>query len=456
MPGLRLAARRPAHAAHGDDPLGLGLLRLRPDLHLALLRRAADGRLRAVQLRDAGHRQAVRGHPRRGVQARRARRSTTPSSSSISACRPRPACRCDLLPQGDQRRADHRHRRAGLRRADPCRGQGRAGRRHAALCARRRPSRGPVQAPAQAARERAPDGHPDRRDVPGRSGRHRRAARAAGPRGWRRWCRRANGASSMPRSTARRPRRSIPSTRRSCASSRRPGRPVVGSGPVGVDGTAAWLEAIGEACGVPARRGSTPPRTASLPAIQAALAAKPDQGPRSPLSGYEGSELLVARLLIESGADVPYVGTACPRTAWTDPDREWLEAKGAHVQYRASLEQDLAAMQEFEPGPRDRHHAGGAEGQGAGHPGALLHQPDLGPAAVRRRRRRLAGRRSSTPRPPTGPRFDAHARVLRRRRQGRRRRLWLDRRADRPSGVRERTQSQGSRRRRDLADAEGV
>ena len=35
--------------------------------------------------------------------------------------------------------------------------------------------------------------------------------------------------------------------------------------------------------------------------------------------------------------------------AGRDPDREWLEAKGVHVQYRASLEQDLAALQEFRP-----------------------------------------------------------------------------------------------------------
>ena len=67
------------------------------------------------------------------------------------------------------------------------------------------------------------------------------------------------------------------------------------------------------------------------------------------MSGYEGSELLVARLLVESGADVRYVGTACPRTPWSDADREWLAAHGIHVQYRASLEQDLAAMHEFEP-----------------------------------------------------------------------------------------------------------
>jgi chlorophyllide a reductase subunit Y len=125
------------------------------------------------------------------------------------------------------------------------------------------------------------------------------------------------------------------------------GRPIVGSAPVGLDGTAAWLAAIGEACGVSKDKvGAAQNRI--LPAIQAALSKSPIRG-RITLSGYEGSELLVARLLIESGADVRYVGTACPRTPWSDPDREWLQAKGVRLQYRASLEQDLAAMHEFEP-----------------------------------------------------------------------------------------------------------
>lgn len=125
------------------------------------------------------------------------------------------------------------------------------------------------------------------------------------------------------------------------------GRPVVGSAPVGYEGTADWLEAIGAACGV------SPDRVAAaknrcLPAIRAALAETPVNG-RVTLSGYEGSELLVARLLIESGAEVPYVGTACPRTRWSEKDREWLQAKGVHVQYRATLEDDIAAMRECRP-----------------------------------------------------------------------------------------------------------
>jgi chlorophyllide a reductase subunit Y len=125
------------------------------------------------------------------------------------------------------------------------------------------------------------------------------------------------------------------------------GRPIVGSAPVGREGTAAWLENIGAACGV-SREKIDAAKNASLPGIDAALKAKPIDG-RITLSGYEGSELIVARLLIESGADVRYVGTACPRTPYSDLDREWLTARGVHVQYRASLEQDLAAMREFKP-----------------------------------------------------------------------------------------------------------
>jgi chlorophyllide a reductase subunit Y len=125
------------------------------------------------------------------------------------------------------------------------------------------------------------------------------------------------------------------------------GRKIVGSAPVGYEGTAAWLDTIAITFNVPdALVGAA--KNKFLPAIGAALARAPLNA-RITLSGYEGSELLVARLLLELGADLRYVGTACPRTPWSDPDREWLESKGVHVQYRASLEQDLAALQEFSP-----------------------------------------------------------------------------------------------------------
>ncbi len=125
------------------------------------------------------------------------------------------------------------------------------------------------------------------------------------------------------------------------------GRPVVGSGPVGVDGTAAWLEAIGAAANISSEKIDAA-KAIALPAIGAAMAANPIDA-RVTVSGYEGSELLVARLLIEAGAEVPYVGTACPKTEWSASDNAWLQARGTHVQYRASLEQDVAAMQEVRP-----------------------------------------------------------------------------------------------------------
>jgi chlorophyllide a reductase subunit Y len=125
------------------------------------------------------------------------------------------------------------------------------------------------------------------------------------------------------------------------------GRPIVGSAPVGHDGTEAWLQAIGAAANV-AQEKIDAAKNRILPAIKGALGKMPIKG-RITLSGYEGSELLVARLLVESGADVRYVGTACPQTGWSQPDLEWLQARGVHVQYRASLEQDLAAFEEFAP-----------------------------------------------------------------------------------------------------------
>ena len=125
------------------------------------------------------------------------------------------------------------------------------------------------------------------------------------------------------------------------------GRPIIGSAPVGHDGTAAWLKNIGDAFGLGSDQVAAA-QNAFLPAIKASLANAPVKG-RITLSGYEGSELLVARLLIESGAEIPYVGTACPKTPWSAADAEWLKSKGTEVKFRASLEDDCAAMEAFEP-----------------------------------------------------------------------------------------------------------
>ena len=125
------------------------------------------------------------------------------------------------------------------------------------------------------------------------------------------------------------------------------GRPVVGSAPVGLDGTINWLRNIGETYGVSEDQIATAQNNV-MHAITGALSEAQIKGTIT-LSGYEGSELLVARLLIESGADVPYVGTACAKSPWSADDAAWLEAKGVKVKYRASLEDDCAAMEAIKP-----------------------------------------------------------------------------------------------------------
>lgn len=125
------------------------------------------------------------------------------------------------------------------------------------------------------------------------------------------------------------------------------GRTAIGSAPVGVEGTVDWLGAVGDTLGLNAEKVRAH-QDSMRKAIAGVIAAHPIKA-RITLSGYEGSELLVARLLVESGADLRYVGTACPATPWNEADKAWLEAHGVVVQFRASLEQDIAAMEAFEP-----------------------------------------------------------------------------------------------------------
>ncbi len=125
------------------------------------------------------------------------------------------------------------------------------------------------------------------------------------------------------------------------------GRPIVGSGPVGVEGTTRWLEQVGAAAGIAADRvGAAVDRART--AVAKALEAAPLER-RIQVSGYEGSELLVARVLVEAGAEVPYVGSALPKTKWSAEDADWLAARGTHVQFRASLEQDIEAFKATDP-----------------------------------------------------------------------------------------------------------
>ena len=186
---------------------------------------------------------------------------------------------------------------------------------------------GPVQRP-RAGKSDRPTVDPAGRDVPGRSDDDRRDAGADGS-GRRPGRALPRMARALRRARLRR-RRGDPSLlhRRRSASSRPQAARSSARRPVGHDGTAAWLARDRRCLRHRRRARSRPRRMRSCPRSSGALAARRSRA-RITLSGYEGTELLVARLLIESGADVPYVGTACPKTPWSAADAEWLRPRAS-------------------------------------------------------------------------------------------------------------------------------
>lgn len=124
--------------------------------------------------------------------------------------------------------------------------------------------------------------------------------------------------------------------------------PVVGGAPVGVSGSYAWLRAVGSLLDLdPAVVNEVAERERAQ--AQAILDAQPLSG-RIIVSGYEGTELAYARLLVEAGAEVPYVSTSIGADPLVVPDEVWLRAHGTKdVVYRKSLEDDVDALDRYQP-----------------------------------------------------------------------------------------------------------
>jgi hypothetical protein len=236
----------------------------------------------------------------------------------------------------------------------------------------------------------------------------------------------------MPRSIAPSSPRSIPSTRPPCASSTRPAAPS--SAPPRSATTARPPGSRRSARPAACRRQGSTPQNALPPDHQGRAARKgADQGPHHAV-GLRRLGAAGGRLLVESGADLRYVGTACPRTPLVGG-----RSRVARSGRRAGPVPRLARAGPRGDGgvqarSRDRHHAGRAEGEGEGDPGPLLHQPDLGAPADGPGRRRLAGAgRQRRARQQGALRRDA--RLLRRRRHRATMRPASGRTCPRPAGV---------------------
>ena len=125
-------------------------------------------------------------------------------------------------------------------------------------------------------------------------------------------------------------------------------KPIVGGAPVGASGSYAWLKAVGNTLDLDPKLVNEVAEEEREKA-QAILNAQPLSG-RIIVSGYEGTELAYARMLVEAGAEVPYVSTSIGSDPLVLPDELWLKQRGTQiVTYRKSLEDDMAALEEFKP-----------------------------------------------------------------------------------------------------------
>jgi chlorophyllide a reductase subunit Y len=125
------------------------------------------------------------------------------------------------------------------------------------------------------------------------------------------------------------------------------GVPIVGGAPVGMSGTEAWLRSIGRILKLDSERVEAVVAEERAQA-EAMLAAKPLDGFSVFVTGYEGTELAYARLLIEAGASVPYISTSIGNDPLVLTDELWLRSHGTEqIVYRKSLEDDMAALDKY-------------------------------------------------------------------------------------------------------------
>jgi chlorophyllide a reductase subunit Y len=126
------------------------------------------------------------------------------------------------------------------------------------------------------------------------------------------------------------------------------GMPIVGGAPVGISGTYAWLKSLGSILGldpVLVQQVADEEREKATALVEA----RPLHG-KVMVTGYEGTELAYARMLVEAGAEVPYVSTSIGQDPLVLPDELWLKAHGTkEVIYRKALEEDIAAIDRYHP-----------------------------------------------------------------------------------------------------------
>lgn len=122
------------------------------------------------------------------------------------------------------------------------------------------------------------------------------------------------------------------------------GLPFVEGAPVGIDGTYAWIKRVGDAL-------KLDPATVEAVAadergkVVAAMADYPLSGLTFMVAGYEGHEFLLVRLLIEAGANVPFLSTSVNTNPLAREEEAWLREHGCTVLYGANFDDEIGALE---------------------------------------------------------------------------------------------------------------
>jgi chlorophyllide a reductase subunit Y len=121
------------------------------------------------------------------------------------------------------------------------------------------------------------------------------------------------------------------------------GLPFVEGAPVGIDGTYRWITSVGAALGLDE---PTVERVAreEQGRVRDAIAAQRLDGLTFMVAGYEGHEFLLVRLLIEAGAEVPYLSTAVNANPLAREEEQWLREHGCTVLYAANFADEIGAL----------------------------------------------------------------------------------------------------------------
>jgi chlorophyllide a reductase subunit Y len=135
----------------------------------------------------------------------------------------------------------------------------------------------------------------------------------------------------------------------SVATLRSAGVPIISGAPVGPEATFGWIKGMGNAL-------KLDPDLVQQVANEEhgkccdVLARFNLNGAKIHVCGYEGNELLYARLLVEAGAEVPYISTSINKSLYTAADEAWLRARGLkEIVYQKTLEQDVRALDKYKP-----------------------------------------------------------------------------------------------------------